>query len=254
MVGNFKISEDFYSIQGEGISSGVPSYFIRLGGCNFICGGPGGKWMKDGKASWWCDTEYVWRNSVERDYHYLINKWQDEGIYDRILDGRIHIIWTGGEPTMVKHQDAISGFMGHLYEIVEGTDNKPFIEIETNGSIYIKDELFNYLDQINCSPKLENSGMNSKRRIRPTALKRIMEHDNYQFKFVISTEDDVKEIIRDFIDPFKIDPRRVVLMPGLDKQENFHERTKFTMEMAKKYGFIGLTRLHVSAWDETTGV
>ena len=43
-------------------------------------------------------------------------------------------------------------------------------------------------------------------------------------------------------------------MPGLDSQKNFHERTLFSLEMGKKYGYIGLTRLHVSAWDKTTGV
>jgi hypothetical protein len=43
-------------------------------------------------------------------------------------------------------------------------------------------------------------------------------------------------------------------MPGLDSQDNFHDRTKFVLEMAKKYKFVGLTRLHVSAWDKTTGV
>jgi hypothetical protein len=32
------ITSDFYSIQGEGISSGIPSYFVRLGVCNLSCG------------------------------------------------------------------------------------------------------------------------------------------------------------------------------------------------------------------------
>lgn len=32
------ISSDFYSVQGEGISSGIPSYFVRLGNCNLTCG------------------------------------------------------------------------------------------------------------------------------------------------------------------------------------------------------------------------
>jgi organic radical activating enzyme len=32
------ISSDFYSIQGEGISSGIPSYFVRLATCNLHCG------------------------------------------------------------------------------------------------------------------------------------------------------------------------------------------------------------------------
>jgi len=32
------ISSAFYTVQGEGISSGVPSYFVRLGICNLTCG------------------------------------------------------------------------------------------------------------------------------------------------------------------------------------------------------------------------
>ena len=64
----------------------------------------------------------------------------------------------------------------------------------------------------------------------------------------------MKEIEEDFVKPFNISPSKVVMMPGLDKQEDYHERTRFCMEMAKKYGYVGLTRLHVSAWDQTTGV
>ena len=60
--------------------------------------------------------------------------------------------------------------------------------------------------------------------------------------------------MKDFIEPFLIPPSRVVLMPGLDKQENYHERTKFCLETAKEHGYIGLSRLHISAWDQTTGV
>ena len=81
-----------------------------------------------------------------------------------------------------------------------------------------------------------------------------MEHDNYQFKFVISTEDDIKELFRDFIHPFNIPLKNVVCMPGLDSQVDFHERTQFVMEMAKKYKFRGMSRMHISAWDKTLNV
>jgi organic radical activating enzyme len=127
-------------------------------------------------------------------------------------------------------------------------------EIETNGTVVIDQPLFDHLEQINCSPKLANSGMTEKQRIVPAAIKRIMEHKNYQFKFVISTEDDVLELFRDFVEPFNIPLKNVVCMPGLDDASNFEERTRFVMEMAKKYRFRGLTRLHIAAWDKTLNV
>jgi organic radical activating enzyme len=134
------------------------------------------------------------------------------------------------------------------------SDLIPYYEIETNGTVVIDQSLFNTLDQINCSPKLSNSGMTAKQRINPEAIERIKQHSNYQFKFVISNEEDVQELFRDFIIPFSIPLKNVVCMPGLDSQTDFHERTQFVLEMAKKYKFRGLTRLHISAWDKTLNV
>jgi organic radical activating enzyme len=241
------VSEHFYSIQGEGSSTGYPAYFIRLRGCNLMCGGPGGSLMKEGKATWWCDTEYVWRRGRKTSYDDIIQQWREDSILEWVLEGRVHLIWTGGEPTLPKHQKDIVKFLDYL-------DSSCYNEIETNGTQYIEDDLFEELDQINCSVKLANSGMSIKKRINESALKRIMEHDSYWFKFVISNEADLMEIEQDFVIPFDIDPKRVLMMPGLDSRDNYHERTRFCLEMAKKYGYVGLTRLHVSAWDRTTGV
>jgi hypothetical protein len=38
---NIKVSELFYSVQGEGRFMGVPSIFLRTYGCNFTCQGFG---------------------------------------------------------------------------------------------------------------------------------------------------------------------------------------------------------------------
>ncbi len=59
---------------------------------------------------------------------------------------------------------------------------------------------------------------------------------------------------RDFVEPFNIPLKNVVCMPGLDDADNFEERTQFCLEMAKKYRFTGLTRLHIAAWNKTLNV
>ena len=269
------ISSDFYTIQGEGISSGIPSYFVRLGICNLTCGMSRkytnavekaklledgeifvGDLHAEGKATWTCDStsQWLWRGE-NKEFDYLINRWKEEGVYDYIKDGSVHIIWTGGEPTITGHQEAIVNFTNHwMSRYLDRNDVNPFYEIETNGTILIDVKLFNMLDQINCSPKLSNSGMTEKQRINPEAIERIKLHKNYQFKFVISTEEDVKEIFRDFVVPFNIPLKNVVAMPGMDSRDDFHERTQFCLEMAKKYRFRGMTRLHLSAWDKTLNV
>ena len=286
------ISSDFYSVQGEGKSSGVPSYFVRLGTCNLTCGMSRlftNKLMKEksledgeifvgdlhaeGKATWTCDStsQWLWRG-VEQDFQYLIDRWKEEGVYEDIKNGTIHIIWTGGEPTIKGHQEAIVNFHKYWLLQVDPSTTLPgkeyawrlpendlivrhnYNEIETNGTVVIEDDLFKIIDQINCSPKLSNSGMTEKQRIVPEAIKRIMEHSNYQFKFVISNEDDVKELFRDFVEPFNIPLKNVVCMPGLDDVADFEERTQFCLEMAKKYRFTGLTRLHIAAWNKTLNV
>jgi organic radical activating enzyme len=280
------ISSDFYSVQGEGISSGVPSYFVRLGICNLTCGMSRqftnqlmkeqsledgeifeGDLVKEGKATWTCDStsQWLWRGE-DKEFQYLIDRWKEEGIYDDIKNGTIHIIWTGGEPTIKGHQEAIRNFIWY-WKSIDPSINKiesggliytdkitAFSEIETNGTVYIDHPLWIQLDQINCSPKLSNSGMTEKQRINPEAIKRIMQHNNYQFKFVISNEEDIKELFRDFVVPFSIPLSNVVCMPGLDDVANFEERTQFVLEMAKKYKFRGLTRLHIAAWNKTLNV
>ena len=269
------LSEDFYSIQGEGITTGYPSYFIRLANCNLTCGAtpkfvnkfkkeerddtPGsfrGDLEAEGKATWTCDSIPEWAKGTNVTYDHFIKRWNEQNILKDVASGLIHIIWTGGEPTIPMHQLAIDGFMKYFEAYCEENNIAftPYNEIETNGTIVISPQLGRWLDQINCSPKLSNSGMSVKQRINQGALLSIRSQEKYQFKFVISNEEDIKEMFDTFINPFNIPLTNVCCMPGMDSRENFHERTRWVMEMGMKYKFIALSRMHISAWDQTTGV
>ena len=124
------ITSDFYTVQGEGISSGIPSYFVRLGICNLTCGMSRaftnkllkeqsledgeifeGDLVKEGKATWTCDStsQWLWRGE-DKEFQYLIDRWEEEEVYRDVKNGTIHIIWTGGEPTIKGHQEAIVNF------------------------------------------------------------------------------------------------------------------------------------------------
>ena len=243
-----KISEKFYSVQCEGASIGAPAYFIRLPGCNLMCGGANGSLMKEGNATWWCDSEALWKKSIEVSHEELISEWKETGILDDIRNGNIHLVWTGGEPALSKNADAIIDFLEEF-----DPENLTYSELETNGTIPAG-TFYHCFAQINCSPKLSNSGIPVVERIVPGAITGIVSNCNYWFKFVVSNESDVKEAFNDYINPFNIDQQRVILMPGCDSQKEIIERTAFAFEMAKKYRVRAVTRAQILVWDKKSGV
>lgn len=277
-----KVSEAFYSIQGEGVTAGVPCVFIRLFDCNLCCGGMKGELLESGKSSWVCDTIPVWTRFDLMTLEELEDHLRKEGeklgvdIIQGLVDGTIHFIWTGGEPTMEHNREAIRSFI--MYWNEKYPDNESFHELETNGTIFcpldkeFQDShlkyalcmkpfsLYDFMDQINCSAKLANSGMKVAARIVPEAIDQIKIHPNHWWKFVIDCTNeetalrDWKEIVRDYVEPFGLDKRRIVFMPGVDKLEDLPDVTRVMYEVAKKVGVRAVTRGHILAYDQTTGV
>lgn len=126
-----KINEIFYSLQGEGAHTGVPSVFIRFSGCNLKCP--------------FCDT-----------MHHDGIMMSDEDIIERVNEDPANwIILTGGEPAM--HIDE-----GFIRKLKKETGKK--IAIETNGTI----PLPRGIDWVTVSPKAEICGEEGKGEIRIT--------------------------------------------------------------------------------------
>jgi len=154
-----KISEIFYSIEGEGIEIGRPEVFIRLSGCNLRCT--------------WCDTKYALENGKEMSLEEII---QEVGKYPCKS-----VSITGGEPLLQRKE---------LLELVRQLKGLGYwVQINTNGTIFDV-EIFRSVDLVTMDCKCPSSGMESDLGL----LKRTEDlfAPKSQFKFVISDEKDYR--------------------------------------------------------------
>ena len=258
------VSEAFYSIQGEGITQGKPSYFIRLSGCNLECGSTQENISKARKenwsqekvienimptASWVCDSIAVWLHGTKMSFDEVIKHLGDKIFIDNISNDA-NIIFTGGEPLL--HQQAIINFVNYIeqqYKI------KPTVEIETNGTILPSKEFADIVTLWNVSPKLSNSGMSYERRINNVALQFFADVNVFSiFKFVVKTHEDFLEIINEYIGPHNLPTEKIYLMPAADNRQDLIEVSRAIAEICLCYNFKFSNRLHLMIWDQKTGV
>lgn len=233
--GKLAIAEMFCdTLQGEGVSVGVPSTFVRLQGCTLKCK--------------WCDTLDVWPNGNEYSYGEIFDKFDSVGLIKRFRQGQ-HLILTGGSP--LKQQSKLIDF---LKEFSRKYGFIPYIEVE-NESVLMPNGYFTHLvNQWNNSPKLNNSGMKRGARIKPAVLTYLSGLKNSWFKFVISKEEDWDEIRMDFIDPGYVKKEQIILMPEGDTQEKLNTSRIIAADLAIANGVRFTDRLHVTLWNKKTGV
>lgn len=250
MINRLAVSEHFYSIQGEGPTSGKRAVFLRLRACNLLCGGKGtdfDKQLHDG-ATWRCDTIEVWRRGTIFTLDELLNLFSEQKYLTNFAQGA-HLVVTGGEPFL-----QIQNVNNFIDLIQMAVPRGVHVEIETNGTIFSHDEGFFIGQQINCSPKLSNSGVAKPDRYCPDALFALANDARTIWKFVISQKADLEEIDRDFLGEFPISREKVWLMPAAQNQEELDILLPFCANAAKEYGFNLSNRFHISIWNQTTGV
>jgi 7-carboxy-7-deazaguanine synthase len=227
-----KIAELFYSIQGEGKLAGVPSFFVRASGCNLRCT--------------WCDTNYASWEPEGRDMSVqeIVDAWRQHRSN--------HIVLTGGEPMIMPDiADLAAAFKKENCHVT----------IETAATLYKPIQL----DLASLSPKLSNSTpwereggkfarSHEKNRINiPVIQEFIDESPDFQLKFVVSAEDNLKEIEELLANLRGWHASDVLLMPeGIDPQ-TLHSRADWIGQICKAKGFRYCPRLHVELYGNKRG-
>ncbi len=172
-------SEIFYSVQGEGMYTGVPTAWLRFFMCNLQCNGFGQKDptdestyelpYKDFDASsvksieempvwkFGCDSSYSWAAKFKHLQYKktaseicddiqnsLKNEYNPEGLFLHPYSNQEqHMCFTGGEPLMPHAQAAVIDILREF----KARDNMPlYVTFETNGTQTLTDEFINFFN------------------------------------------------------------------------------------------------------------
>lgn len=281
-MSKIKVSELFYSIQGEGRYMGVPSVFLRTFGCNFTCDGFG---MKRGEksnerhavdaglyksygdlplVSSGCDSYASWDTRFKHLSPFYTTdslakaivetlpykEWRDE-----------HLVITGGEP-LLGWQRAYPELLDHPL-----MQNLAELTFETNGTQKLSKELFDYLREWQLDPKrdwdditfsvsakLSVSGEKREEAIRPDIVCEYESVGYTYLKFVIATQEDADEAL-EVIDLYRKEgfygPAYLMPVGGVESVYSLNNRT--VAELAMKYGLRYSDRIQVPLFKNAWG-
>lgn len=218
-----KINEIYGPVeQGEGKSTGLAVMFIRLAMCNLRCV--------------WCDTKYTW-DWQNFDRTKEVHEMSISQILSQLKKTDVKaVVISGGEPFLQQKQ---------LTQLLRELKTLGYwVEIETNGTIIPTPEFVQLIDQINCSPKLANSGDLEKLRLKPLALQALQATGKANFKFVMSSQIDVFEVLQ-LVRKYSL--KEIYLMPEGVTKEALAEKEELVKYVCQATGFKFSPRLHVTS-------
>lgn len=281
-MSKIKVSELFYSIQGEGRFMGVPSVFLRTYGCNFTCQGfgmPRGELSHEATdiaathtmltpfteykslplVSTGCDSYASWHPAF-KDLSPMI---EVEGLAKAIVETLPfkewrdeHLVITGGEPLL--------GWQRAFPDLLEQECMKGLKEVtfETNGTMRITPKFREYLNEwtdqreltFSVSAKLPASGEPWKDAIKPKVVCDYETLGTVYLKFVVATEQDIEDALK-ATEEFRAEGFRghVYLMPVGGVESVYALNNKAVALAAMKHGLRYSDRLQVPLFKNEWG-
>ena len=291
-MSKIKVSEVFYSLQGEGRFIGVPSVFLRTYGCNFTCSGfgcaPGVKSPEADEVAkvveqykdftslplvnTGCDSYASWHPA----FKHLSPTQTTEELVERMLaltpnnawvqnnGNDVHLVITGGEPLL--------GWQRAYTELLEHprmADLKN-ITFETNGTQELhKDFRHTLLDwtlnprygrrgrnnlTFSVSAKLSASGEKWEEAIRPDIVMSYADIGHTYLKFVVETDEHIRDAIRATDEYRKAGfTGSIYLMPQGGVVEPYDANKLRIANICCEQGWNYSPRLHVDLWGNGWG-
>lgn len=211
-----KISEIFFSIQGESTHAGLPCIFIRLAGCNLRCA--------------YCDTAYA--QDIEEGYELSI----DEILHEikKFKCSMVEI--TGGEPLI---QDETIPLIKKI--LAKGCK----VLLETNGTISLKDidkRVVKIMD-------IKTPGSFPSQAFNENNLKYLKKDD--EIKFVLVDRNDY-DWAKALIKKYSLEKKSKILFSAAHKRLSLDELSRWMLEDGLNVRLQ--PQLHKIIWGEKRGV
>jgi 7-carboxy-7-deazaguanine synthase len=223
-----RVSEIFYSLQGEGMLVGTPSVFVRLAGCPFRCR--------------WCDTAYAWDFAAGEDL-------EPGQITEQVgLWPCRFVVLTGGEPLTGPDLAVRPGLVDLSHRLQAAGKH---VTVETSGVLFVPDLA---CDLMSISPKLSNAGTHQADRLDLETIRRLLHAYPYQLKFVVESPEDVEEVRQVLGRLGDLEAARVMLMPQASTAEELLRKSPAIAQACKQAGLRFGQRLHLLLWGRQRGV
>jgi 7-carboxy-7-deazaguanine synthase len=280
-----KVSEIFYSAQGEGRFVGVPSVFLRTFGCNFTCSGfgcaPGARSTEADEVAknvhlysdfnslplvnTGCDSYASWHP----EFKHLSPVYETGEVIDRMLvltpnhhwqqanGNDVHLVITGGEPLL--------GWQRVYEELLSADPMQDLANLtfETNGTQTIQPRFADFLEEWNTvereitfsiSPKLSASGEAWSDAICPNTVLSYQDYGTAYLKFVVDSEQHFAEVDQAVSEYRAVGfTGKVYVMPQGGVVTPYAENRVKVADWALARGYNYSPRLHVDLWGNGWG-